>query len=48
MGHEREGLGERARAQCDALVAIRWTGRLESLNVGVAAGMLIAAMTRSR
>jgi tRNA G18 (ribose-2'-O)-methylase SpoU len=46
LGHEREGLGERVRAQCDALVAVRGSGRIESLNVGVAAGILIAEMTR--
>jgi TrmH RNA methyltransferase len=48
VGHEREGLGARVRAQCDALVAIGGSGRLESLNVAVAAGVLIAAMTRGR
>jgi TrmH RNA methyltransferase len=45
MGNEREGLGERIRAQCDALVAIRGSGAVESLNVAVAAGVLIARMT---
>jgi TrmH RNA methyltransferase len=48
LGHEREGLGARVRAQCDALLAIGGSGRLESLNVAVAAGVLIAAMTRPR
>jgi TrmH RNA methyltransferase len=48
LGHEREGLGQRVRAQCDALVAIGGSGRLESLNVAVAAGVLIAAMTHAR
>lgn len=47
MGNEREGLGPRVRAQCDAVVAIRGTGQVESLNVGVAAGILIAQLTRS-
>jgi TrmH RNA methyltransferase len=46
MGNEREGLGPRVRAQCDALVAIPGTGAVESLNVGVAAGILIAQITR--
>jgi RNA methyltransferase, TrmH family len=48
MGHEREGLGDRVRAQCDALVAVRGgggSGAIESLNVAVAAGVLLAAMT---
>lgn len=48
MGNEREGLGDRVRASCDALVAIPGTGAVESLNVGVAAGILIAEMVRSR
>lgn len=46
MGNEREGLGERVRAQCDAFVAIPGTGAVESLNVAVAAGMLMAEATR--
>jgi RNA methyltransferase, TrmH family len=45
MGNEREGLGPRVRAQCDAIVAIRGSGAVESLNVGVAAGVLIAQLT---
>jgi len=44
MGNEREGLGERIRAQCDAVVAIRGAGTVESLNVAVAAGVLISRM----
>jgi TrmH RNA methyltransferase len=46
LGHEREGLGERVRAQCDAVVAVRGAGGIESLNVAVAAGVLVAEMTR--
>jgi TrmH RNA methyltransferase len=46
LGNEREGLDSRVRAQCGALVAIRGSGRLESLNVGVAAGVLFAAARR--
>jgi RNA methyltransferase, TrmH family len=41
VGNEREGLGDRVRAQCDRLVAIRGSGRVESLNVAVAAGLLM-------
>jgi TrmH RNA methyltransferase len=44
LGHEREGLSERVRALCDARVAIVGTGAVESLNVGVAAGVMIAAL----
>jgi TrmH RNA methyltransferase len=48
LGHEREGLSERVRAQCDAIVAIGGSGRVESLNVAVAAGVLMAEMIRPR
>ncbi len=48
MGNEREGMSERVRAQCDAIVAIGGTGAVESLNVAVAAGVLIAEVTRRR
>jgi RNA methyltransferase, TrmH family len=46
LGNEREGLGDRARAQCDALVSVRGSGAVESLNVAVAAGVLLAQATR--
>jgi tRNA G18 (ribose-2'-O)-methylase SpoU len=48
VGNEREGLAERVRAQCDAVVAIRGSGRIESLNVAVAAGVLIGALVHAR
>jgi RNA methyltransferase, TrmH family len=41
LGNEREGLGDRIRAQCDGLVAIRGAGVVDSLNVAVAAGVLM-------
>jgi TrmH RNA methyltransferase len=47
LGHEREGLGARVRAECEATVAIRGAGAIESLNVGVAAGILIARLARA-
>ena len=46
LGHEREGLGPRVRAQCDAIVAIPGSGAVESLNVAVAAGVLMAELVR--
>jgi RNA methyltransferase, TrmH family len=46
VGHEREGMSDRVRAQCDALVKITGSGAVESLNVGVATGVLIAEMVR--
>jgi TrmH RNA methyltransferase len=48
MGNEREGLGERIRKQCAAVVSVPGGGAIESLNVGVAAGVLMAEMTRVR
>lgn len=45
VGHEREGLGARIREQCDALVALRGSGEMESLNVAVATGILLARIT---
>lgn len=46
MGNEREGMTERVRSQCDAIVKIPGTGAVESLNVAVAAGVLVAEMMR--
>jgi TrmH RNA methyltransferase len=48
VGNEREGLGERVRAQCDALVAIAGSGAMDSLNVAVAAGVLFSRLTPDR
>jgi RNA methyltransferase, TrmH family len=47
VGNEREGLGERVRKECDAVVAIVGTGAVESLNVAVAAGLLMAEAVRA-
>jgi len=47
MGNEREGLGERVRAQCDTLVGIPGGGAIESLNVAVAAGILLHLLQRN-
>lgn len=47
MGNEREGINERMRAQCDETIALRGAGKIESLNVAVAAGILIAAIRAS-
>jgi TrmH RNA methyltransferase len=48
VGHEREGMSPRVRAQCDAVVAIRGAGTMDSLNVGVASGILLAEVARTR
>jgi 23S rRNA (guanosine2251-2'-O)-methyltransferase len=47
MGNEREGLGERIRARCDALVRIEGSGAVGSLNVSIAASLMIAEMVRN-
>ncbi len=46
MGNEREGLGARVRAECDELITISGSGAIESLNIAVAAGVLIAAAAK--
>lgn len=48
MGNEREGLSERVRAECDHIVAIPGTGKLESLNVAAASALLMAELLRDR
>lgn len=48
FGNEGAGLGADTRAAVDALVAIPIRGAAESLNVGVAAGVLLYLLTRSR
>lgn len=47
VGNEREGMSPRVRAQCDAIVAIRGSGEVESLNVAVASGILVARLARA-
>lgn len=46
LGNEREGMSDRVRAACSACVRIDGTGAVESLNVAVAAGVLIAEALR--
>ena len=46
LGNEREGMGPRTRAQCDVVVSIPGSGALESLNVAIAASILIAEIAR--
>jgi len=48
VGNERGGLGERIRSACDAVVAIPGRGAVESLNVAVAGGILMAELTRGK
>lgn len=49
MGHEREGISPRVRAQCDAVVTIPGSATVVgSLNVSVAAAVMFAEMLRQR
>lgn len=45
MGNEAHGLSRAVRSLCTATVAIPGTGAVESLNVSVSAGILLAAAT---
>jgi TrmH RNA methyltransferase len=45
LGNEETGLSAAVRAACDAVVAVPGSGRVESLNVGVAAGILLYLAT---
>ena len=48
MGNERKGLGTAVRKSCDHLVSIPSVGPVESLNVSVAAGVLLGEASRQR
>src|SRR5687767_5500710 len=48
LGNEGHGLHRLVREHCDTLVRIPMTGRLESLNVSVAAGVLLYEARRQR
>jgi 23S rRNA (guanosine2251-2'-O)-methyltransferase len=48
LGGEGTGVSRLLRESCDALVAIPSEGRLDSLNVSVAAGVLFYEITRQR
>ena len=46
VGNEREGLSAPVKNRCDALVRIPGSGDMESLNVSVAAGILLGELSR--
>lgn len=46
VGNEREGLSDPVKKRCDALVRIPGVGDMESLNASVAAGVLLAELSR--
>jgi RNA methyltransferase, TrmH family len=47
LGNEGAGLGDAVRAACDELVSVPIGGSAESLNVGVAAGILMYLLSRT-
>jgi TrmH RNA methyltransferase len=48
LGHEREGLSKSVRTVCNTLVRIAGTEAVESLNVSVAAGVMLASYAQQR
>lgn len=48
LGNEREGLSPAVRLQCDQFVSIGGDGPVDSLNVSVAAGILLAFATAGK
>jgi 23S rRNA (guanosine2251-2'-O)-methyltransferase len=48
MGSEQKGLARLSREGCHAIVRIPGSGRMESLNVSVACGVLLAEIVRQR
>jgi 23S rRNA (guanosine2251-2'-O)-methyltransferase len=48
MGSEQKGLARLSRERCHAMVRIPGSGRMESLNVSVACGILLAEIVRQR
>jgi 23S rRNA (guanosine2251-2'-O)-methyltransferase len=46
VGNEGAGLSPAARGRADRLLALPITGRVESLNAAVAAGILLYELTR--
>jgi TrmH family RNA methyltransferase len=48
LGNEGSGLGEQVRTALDATVSVPIRGAAESLNVGVAAGILLYMLARGR
>ena len=48
FGNEQEGLSSSVKKRCDQVVRISGTEKIQSLNVAVAAGVILAELTRRR
>jgi 23S rRNA (guanosine2251-2'-O)-methyltransferase len=48
LGNEKRGLGKEVWRKCHEVVAIPAPGKIESLNVGVAAGVILSEIIRQR
>ncbi|MDP5140186.1 MAG: hypothetical protein NWP83_06910, partial [Spirosomaceae bacterium] len=48
MGSEEDGISDGILSRCDKVVKIPMSGKVESLNVSVAAGMMLYEVTRQR
>ncbi len=48
LGNEQRGMGEAVKKRCHEVVAIPGAGGVESLNVGVAAGVVMSEIFRQR
>ncbi len=48
LGNEQEGLSDRVKRRCDTLVNIPGKGEMQSLNVSVAAGIMLAELDLRR
>ena len=48
MGNEQEGLSIRVKQKCDKVVRVPGKGSLQSLNVSVATGIILAEIDRRR
>jgi RNA methyltransferase, TrmH family len=46
IGEERKGLSDRSRVMCDAMVRLPMSGWADSINVGVAAGVMLYEVVR--
>ncbi len=48
LGNEKEGLSDKVKKRCHALVQVPALGKMQSLNVSVAAGVILAELSRRK